>query len=120
MGRNRDVPPETVRLPLSDGDFLTVIKELNAGEYLDMLENQAAGQQLARVIAYLVSWTVVGAGDTPIPYSVQMSRDERRSVLRGRDVWTLVEITQAIEAHHATLEHRIQEKKRVQELALAS
>jgi hypothetical protein len=120
MGRNRDVPPETVRLPLSDGDFLTVIKELNAGEYLDMIENQAAGLQLARVLGYLVSWTLVGANDTPIPYSVQMSMDERRSIVRGRDVWTLVEITQAIEAHHATLERNIQEKKRVHDLALAS
>ena len=33
MGRNRIVSPETIRLPLSDGDFLTVKKELNAGEY---------------------------------------------------------------------------------------
>ena len=62
MGRNRDVPPDTIRLPLSDGDFLTVIKELNAGEYLDMLANQDAGPALARMLAYLVGWTCVGAG----------------------------------------------------------
>lgn len=120
MGRNRDVPPDTIRLPLSDGDFLIVIKELNAGEYLDMLENQAAGLQLARIMAYLVSWTLVGAHDTPIPYAVQLSRDERRSVLRGLDVGTLVEISQAIEAHHAGLEQRIAEKKRIPEPAFAS
>jgi len=30
------VTPESVRLPLSDGDFITVKKELNAGEGLDL------------------------------------------------------------------------------------
>jgi len=120
MGRNRDVPPETIRLPLSDGDFLTVIKELNAGEYVDMIGDQAAGLQFAKMLAYLVSWTLVGAGDTPIPYGVLLPRDERRAILRGRDVWTLVEISEAIEAHHAQLEKMIEEKKRIRDLALAS
>jgi hypothetical protein len=97
-----------------------VIKELNAGEYLDMLEKQAAGLQLARVLTYLVGWSLVGAGDTATPYSVQMPMDERLSIVRGRNVWTLVEITQAIEAHHMKLERAIEEKKRMRDLALAS
>ena len=120
MGRNRDVPPETIRLPLSDGDFLTVIKELNAGEYIDMLGEQIAGRRLAVMLTYLVSWTLVGANDTPIPYNVHMSKEERLAVIRGRDVWTLVELSEAIEQHHAKLESAIAEKKRIRELALAS
>ena len=120
MGRNRDVPPETVRLSVSDGDFLTVIKELNAGENLDLVANQGDGEQIALMLAYLVSWTLVGQNDTPIPYSVQLSKEERRSIIRGRDVWTLVEISEAVGAHNARMERAIQEKKRIRDLALVS
>ena len=36
MGRCRVASSDVIRLPLSDGDFLTVKKELNAGEGLDL------------------------------------------------------------------------------------
>jgi len=64
MGRCRIVTPESVRLPLSDGDFLTVKKELNAGEYHALVTEGAAGKPFAVVIAYLVGWSLVGLGDS--------------------------------------------------------
>lgn len=120
MGRRRDVPPETIRLPLSDGDFLTVKKELNAGEYVDFLTAASGGQYFAKPLAYLVSWTLVGAGDAPIPYHISQSMDERRDTLRSLDTATIVEIMQAITDHEAANEIALAEKKRIPEPALAS
>ena len=111
MGRNRLVSPESVRVPLSDGDFLTVKRELSAGEYLDCLQDGAAGNRFADWIAYLVGWSLVGPHDAPIPYAPSMSVDERRDTLRSLDVATIVEIDVAIKAHVAANERAVQEKK---------
>jgi hypothetical protein len=120
MARCRVVSPDTVRLPLSDGDFLLVKKELNAGEYIDSLTEMGAGKALAVVVAYLVSWTLVGVNDTPIAYHLGLSTDERRDVLRSLDVATLVEITQALDAHATANERAIAEKKRTSDLVAVS
>jgi hypothetical protein len=120
MGRNRMVLPETIRLPLSDGDFLTVKKELNAGEYIDLLTDNAAGKFFAKQLAYLVSWTLVGPNDTPIPYSLAQPLEDRRDTLRSLDTATMVELVQAINDHEAANELAIQEKKRIPEPALVS
>ena len=120
MARCRIVSPDTVRLPLSDGDFLTVKKELNAGEYVDLLTAQSAGQYFAKQLAYLVSWTLCGHGDAPIPYHVSHSMEERRDTLRSLDTATITEIVQAINAHEAAHEAALAEKKRIPEPALTS
>ena len=122
MGRNRVVSPETIRLPLSDGDFLTVKKELNAGEYIDLLtaQQQQGGQYFAKQLAYLVSWTLVGHNDAPIAFHLGLSLDERRDVLRSLDTATMTEITAAIKAHEAANDLVREEKKRIPEPALAS
>lgn len=120
MGRNRVVVPESIRLPLSDGDFLTVKKELNAGEYVDSLLDQTAGPRFAVLLAYLVGWSFVGERDQPLAYSVVMPADERRAILRSLDVATLVEIVAAVEAHAAANERAVQKKKPSPDLVLAS
>jgi len=120
MGRNRIVSPGTVRLPLSDGDFLTVIRELNAGEYIDLLTAASAGQYFAKQLAYLVSWTLVGHNDAPIAYHLGMSLDERRDVLRSLDTATMAEIVAAIKQHETANELALTEKKTIPEPALAS
>lgn len=120
MARCRVVLPDTIRLPLSDGDFLTVKKELNAGEYIDLVTEGAAGKPFAVVVAYLVSWTLVGINDAPLAYSLGLSSDERRDVLRSLDVATLVELTGAIDGHANANERAVEEKKRTREPALAS
>jgi hypothetical protein len=111
MGRCRIVSPESVRLPMSDGDFLTVKKELNAGEYVDYLTDRAAGKFFALQLAYLVGWSFVGRGGVPIPYSLDQAIDERRDTLRNLDTATMHEIVTAIQAHEQANELAVQEKK---------
>jgi hypothetical protein len=120
MGRNRIVSPDTIRLPLSDGDFLTVKKELNAGEYIDLLTAASAGSFFAKQLAYLVSWTLVGHNDAPIAFHLGLSLDERRDVLRSLDTATITEIVEAIKQHEAANELALTEKKTIPEPALAS
>jgi len=119
MGRCRIVSPESVRLPLSDGDFLTVKKELNAGEYVDYLTDRQADRVFAAPLAYLVGWSLVGVGGEPIPYSMGQSRDERRDVLRSLDQVTMLEIVKAIDAHASSTDRTVEEKKTIPEPALA-
>ena len=120
MGRCRVVAPESVRLPLSDGDFLTVKKELNAGEYIDAMADGAAGNFFAVQLAYLIAWSLVGLDDAPVPYTITQPLDERRAALRSLDVATLKEISAAIEAHASANAIAVQEKKTTPALAVAS
>lgn len=65
--RERGVLPDRVRLPLSDGDFIDVKRELNAGEYrayiysqfkenpgTDTLVTDHAKIGIAKLLAYLL------------------------------------------------------------------
>ena len=110
MGRCRMVTPESVRLPLSDGDFITVKKELNAGEGLD-LEAEPAPRTLPVILAYLVGWSFVGAGNEPIPYSPMQSVDERRATLRALTLSRMQEIVAVLEPHVAATQKTVEEKK---------
>jgi len=108
------VTPESVRLPLSDGDFITVKKELNAGEGLD-LEAEPAPRTLPVILAYLVGWSFVGADNTPIPYSPMQSVDERRATLRNLDTATMDEIVEALAPHVRANRRSVEEKKTIPE-----
>lgn len=119
MGRCRMVTPESVRLPLSDGDFITVKKELNAGEGLD-LEAEPPPRTLPVILAYLVGWSFVGAGNEPIPYSPMQSLDERRATLRNLDTATMDEIVEALAPHLRANRRAVEEKKTTPAPALAS
>jgi hypothetical protein len=114
MGRCRVASAEIVRLPLSDGDFLTVKKELNAGEGLD-LEAEPLPRTLAVILAYVVGWSFVGPGGAPIPYSPMQSFDERRDTLRSLDTATMDEIVEALAPHVRANRRAIEEKKTIQE-----
>ena len=111
MGRDRKVKPETVRLTISDGDFIDVKKRLNHGEYDDHLARispfQTPGEPVrmetrqirtSKVIAYLVGWSLTDGGK-PIPYSTDMPENARVSELNDLDRETFTEIYQAIDAH---------------------
>jgi hypothetical protein len=114
MGRCRIVSPDVVRLPLSDGDFLTVKKELNAGEGLD-LEAEPLPRTLAVIVAYLVGWSFVGPGNIPIPYSLSQSAQERRDTLRSLDTATMDEIVEALAPHVRANRRTVEEKKTIPE-----
>lgn len=112
MGRCRMVTPESVRLPLSEGDFITVKKELNAGEGLD-LEAEPPPRTLPVILAYLVGWSFVGTGNEPIPYSPMQSLDERRATLRNLDTATMDEIVEALAPHLRANRRAVEEKKTI-------
>jgi hypothetical protein len=120
MGRCRIVVPGIVRLPLSGGDYLDVTKELNAGEYYDMLIAQSERKLFAKPIAYLVAWSLTGVADAPIPYDLEMPEDERRATIRALDKATIREIGAAIDKHEAAEDAALEAKKKTPSLELAS
>lgn len=120
MGRCRVVAPEVVRLPLSDGDYLDVQKELNAGQYLELLTALVDRKAFAKPIAYLVGWSLVGLNGQPLPYDLDMPEADRRSTIGALDKGTLREITVALDKHEAAEEQALTAKKKTPSSALAS
>jgi hypothetical protein len=113
MGRCRMVEPEQVRLPISDGDFIDIKRQLTAGEYrrifLDQIKGGiiVSGQELqldpakfgiTRILAYVVGWSLVDADGRPIPFS--------ESTLLLQDADTYREILEAVDAHIEAQERR--------------
>src|SRR5688572_26873246 len=86
MGRCRVVAPETVRLPISDGDWVEVKKTLNYGESRkfkgDLYTIGPDGRAVpnmqnlghADVMAYLVDWSMVGLDGKPIAIDTDARR----------------------------------------------
>ena len=120
MSRCRVVAPEVVRLPLSDGDYLDVNKELNAGQYLELLTALVDRKPFAKAIAYLVSWSLVGLNGQPLPYDLDMPEEERRSTIGALDKGTVREITAALDKHEAAEEAALAAKKKTSSFALES
>jgi hypothetical protein len=112
MGRCRVVAPEIVRLSLSEGEFLDVQKELNAGQYWDLLAALADRQKFAKPIAYLVGWSLVGLNGQPLPYDLDLPEETRRSTLGALDKATLREITAALDRHEAAEQAALDAKKK--------
>ena len=78
MGRCRVVEGERVRVPLSEGDYIDVKRDLNAGEYWDLLVALGERQKFAKILAYLLGWSLTGRDDHPIPYDVDDPEETRR------------------------------------------
>lgn len=110
MGTSAIASSESVRLPLSNGDFLTVKKELNTGESLD-LGDDPGNRTLATVLAYLVGWSLVGSDGAPLPYSPMQSLDERRDMLRALKTSVFEEMTDALLPHIKAARRVLEEKK---------
>lgn len=117
MSRCRFVQPDIVRLPLSDGDWIDIKRELNTGEQREMFGEMrrqfAPGESPildsglfgpARAAAYIVAWSFVDAGGKPVSVS--------RSAFDSLDTATSKEIIKAIEAHEDRIDAERQEKKR--------
>lgn len=103
MGRSRVVQPEIVRLPLSGGDFVDVKKELNAGDYWDLIIAQADRQPFAKILAYVIGWSFVGDSD-PIPYSLDLPETLRRDTVRSLDKSTMRELIAVIDRHEQAVD----------------
>ena len=112
MSRCRVVAPEVVRLPLSDGDFLDVQKELNAGQYVDLLGAMMDRKPFAKAIAYIVGWSLVNLTGGPLPYDLDLPEETRRATIAALDKATMREISSALDKHEAAEEAAIKEKKK--------
>jgi hypothetical protein len=106
--QSQAVQPEIVRLTLSTGDFVDVIKELNAGEYWDLLLALGERQIFAKILAYVTGWSLVGLDGQPLPYSLELPVNVRRDTIRAQNkrfvrelIATLDRHEQAEEAAHA-------------------
>jgi hypothetical protein len=120
MSHSRVVNPGLERLHLSDGDFVDVSRELNAGEYYDMLIAQADRQPFAKILAYVVGWSFIGLDGQPLPYSLELNETVRRSTVRALDKATVRELIAALDKHEKTEDAKAAEKKTVQPTASTS
>ena len=112
MGRCRVVTPGTTRLPLSDGDWIDVVAELNAGEYFDLISALTERKPFARILAYLLGWSLVDAAGQPLPYSLRPEDEaERRDTVRSLDKGTLRELVAVLDRHEAAGDAARAEKK---------
>ena len=119
MGRSAIASADVVRLPLADGEYITVKTELNAGEALD-LDETPGSRTLNTVIAYLVGWSLTGPNDQPLHYNPAQSLEERRDTLRALRAVTFNAITDALLPHIRASRRAIEEKKTPPEPALVS
>ena len=127
MPRCRVVKPEVVRLPLSDGDWIEVKKQLTFGEarraLLQMLgstrfdgtrEPDLKTLGLAEIWAYLdgMAWSFRDEADKPIPVTFD--------ALLSFDTDTVREITRAIDTHDTAATKERGERKNDQSGSPAS
>ena len=125
MGRNRFVIPETVRLELSDGDWIEVKKRLT---YAEQQQLEAAGlgglktttgkdvgeiaidwerYKMARFVVWIVDWSLRDINDKPVRFSI--------SAIAALELDTVLEIENAISKHVEAME----EEKKVEKAAAA-
>ena len=106
------VVPSIVRLPLSRGRFVDVTRELTAGEYFKLLTAMADRQPFAKILAYVVGWSLLGVHDEPLPYSLDLDETLRRHTvenLRKRVAWELIA---AIDKHEKAEDAKQDEEKK--------
>src|SRR6266496_283191 len=105
MGRKRGVKPESTRLILSDGDWVDVKQQLNAGEQRHtitrMVKTMNAGEKASldpdtvgrsKMLEYLLAWSLIGLDDQPIPYGIDQPEAVRAATLDALDFETYREL----------------------------
>lgn len=116
MARCPLVRPDTVRVSLSEGDWLEVKKELTSGEYRQVFVQQYkdthAGErpvlnldavQVSRILGWVVDWSFVDFKGEKLP----VSRDTIDKM--HHDVFS--EVDAAVDAHHSAWEKALEERK---------
>lgn len=111
MSRCRVVRPGTSRLPLSGGDWIDVRRELNAGEYFDLLVAMSDRQPFAKLLAYIVAWSLVGLDDAVLAFGPELPDEERRAILRSLDKATFRELVAVVDRHERDEEAALDAKK---------
>jgi hypothetical protein len=127
---SRFVRPETVTLPLSHGDTITVRKRLTNGERRAMfarmyktgvtpLQVDTLQTGLAVVVAYLLDWTLTDDDGARVRLD-GMTPDDLAILVDGLDWDSFVEIKEAIEAHVNGMDADALEKKMMSISAVGS
>lgn len=118
--RSRFVKPFTDRLPLSDGDWLEVKRELTAGEqrrvFSNVVKTMVSGEKTelnpehvgkTKILEYVVAWSFVDDKGDPVPFS--------SSALDGLDLESFMEIMEAVDAHDEKAEKARDERKKARD-----
>lgn len=127
---SRVVTPETTTLSISNGDTLLVKKRLNTGEarqqYDRMYRESSAGRVvdplqvgLARILAYLLDWSLVYPDGTKIQIAGK-SEDEVIAALNSLDYDSFTEIRDAITVHEQAMADERAALKKTQSIEPAS
>lgn len=111
MGRIRGIRRESVRLSLSEGDWIEVRKQLTVGEERDLFSLAVRGYRADGSIdidahrmgflkgaIYITAWSFVGP-DGPIAWPLNATIEQKCEILRGLDIETMQEIETAIDGH---------------------
>ena len=109
---SRFVRPETVTLPISNGDTITIRRQLNNGESRAMFAQAAIPDSspprtdvmklsMAMVVAYLLDWTFADADGARVDIR-GLSATELAEVIDQLTLGTVQEMMNAISAHIAT------------------
>lgn len=112
--------PETVKIDLTQGDWILVKKYLTAGEqraiYSGML--RADGErvdlsriQLSKMVGYLLDWSITDADDKPVVIR-NASSDAVESMLNALDYESFVEISTAISEHEQAMSDALAQEKK--------
>jgi hypothetical protein len=129
---SRFVKPKTVRLPLSQGDFIDVKYRLNAGEqqalFAKMSPHVVPGEKMrldsqhvisAKIVMYLVGWSFTDDG-RPVPMTPDLPEDVRLATINNLDTETFAELRKAIDAHEDAVDAEIAAAKNGQDGASGS
>jgi hypothetical protein len=120
MAESHVVRPESARLSLSTGEFVDVTKELNAGEYWDLLQALAARAPFAKIVAYVIGWSLVGLDGQPLPYSLDLPEALRRDTVRALNKRIVRELVAQIDRHEQAVDAAYEAKKKTSAAAPAS
>jgi hypothetical protein len=125
MGRNRFVKPRTVTLSLSDGDWIEIKKELNAGEerriFGRLVKEMRAGEKamidpeqigLTKLAEYIVAWSFTNETGKPVEVS--------ESAMNALDADSYVELVQAIDKYEESQEAEKAARKNDPAMSMAS
>lgn len=130
----RMVRPETVKLEISEGDWLLVKKKLTAGEqrrmFMRQMKTMVAGEKvelnprqvgLSQMVEYLVDWSITDSDDKPVVIRDQSS-EFVESAIEMLDMESFNEILKAIQDHEAamTVEREIEKGRPFTEKELST
>ena len=113
--------PETIRIALSDGEWILVKKYLTAGEqraiFRRMMRDGVTGDQIdsvrvgwSKMVGYLLDWSATDPDGKLIAIH-DKSEDEIGAALDAMPVDAFKEILNAIEAHEAAMDKAMVQEK---------